>query len=453
MPCSRILLRVCGCWLIWVLVLGCSDLVQDPGNGSVYATEAPMNLVVIVLDAARADHFGSYGYARNTTPNADAFAADATRYAHVRAEAPYTFLSTSTLFMGASPDITGLGARTGGRVPESMELLSEQARDAGFRTFGYSENPYVTRYFGLAQGFDVFEEAYPTEALEAGRELSPDIDSAGRLAAMIDRASQGEAPFLFYAHLLRPHNPYLPPPPHAGLFGSGASDRGLGSTSSLVTLNRRGPPYTADVIERIVALYDENLSFGDALFGGVLDALAAVGIADRTVVVLTADHGEGFAETGALLHSTRLDDAMLRVPLVVRVPGESPGVESIPIQLEDLGRGLRRFVAGDSPATLTRLGAGRDSGRPLVSWTNARTGWIAAWTPERRVVIDARTQKFIRVEDAMGAEYPPDDEARALRRLLVSRVADWVGTTPASAEPPLDATRLKQLEALGYIVP
>jgi hypothetical protein len=69
------------------------------------------------------------------------------------------------------------------------------------------------------------------------------------------------------------------------------------------------------------------------------------------------------------------------------------------------------------------------------------------------VVIDARTQKFIRVEDAMGAEYPPDDEARALRRLLVSRVADRVGTTPASAEPPLDATRLKQLEALGYIVP
>ncbi len=419
------------------------------------------DLVVVVLDAARAAHFGSYGYDRETTPRADAFAAGATRYRHVRSEASYTFLATGALFAGASPAETGLGARSGGRVPASLELLAERARASGYRTFGYSENPYVTPYFGLAQGFDRFDEAYPTEALRAGLEPAAEIDSSARLGAMLEEAIRDDtSPYFLYAHLLRPHNPYQPPTPWRGHFGATPADHGLGATGSLIELGRRGPPFDPVLLERLVMLYDENLAYGDALFGELLDRLEAAGRGDRTVVVLTADHGEGFGEEGALLHSTRLDDAMLRVPLLIRVPGVESGVAAAPIQLADLGRGLRRFLAGSDPAELTRLDALRDSDRPLVSWTNAATGWMAAWRDGHRLVLDARSGRVLRYDrpGAVGAPAGPapalDAAGRALSRILEAKRAAWTGGGAEVGDPgPLDPLRRRQLEALGYVEP
>lgn len=80
-------------WLL--LAAGCRDLRAPAGDSAESGVSSSPNVVVVVLDAARADHFGSYGYARPTTPRADAFAATAVRYARVMSEASYTFLSTS----------------------------------------------------------------------------------------------------------------------------------------------------------------------------------------------------------------------------------------------------------------------------------------------------------------------------------------------------------------------
>ena len=99
--------------VFWLLMAaGCRD-VRAPVGASTETGTSP-NVVVVALDAARADHFGAWGYGRDTTPRIDAFAAGATRYSRVMSEASYTFLSTSSLFTGASPAETGLGARSGG---------------------------------------------------------------------------------------------------------------------------------------------------------------------------------------------------------------------------------------------------------------------------------------------------------------------------------------------------
>ena len=95
-------------WLL--LAAGCGDLRAPAGDSAESGVSSSPNVVLVVLDAARADHFGAYGYTRPTTPHADAFAATAVRYARVMSEASYTFLSTSSLFAGASPAATGLGA-------------------------------------------------------------------------------------------------------------------------------------------------------------------------------------------------------------------------------------------------------------------------------------------------------------------------------------------------------
>ena len=260
---SRVLL----CALVWLLSSGCPDPAVDAG---------PLNVVLIVLDAARSDHFGIYGYDRDTTPVIDAFAAESTRYETVVSEASYTFLSMSSLLLAASPVVTGLGSRAGGIVPPAMHLIAETAREQGVATLAYSENPYVTHYFGLDQGFDVFEEAFPVSAYEQGRELGEAFDSAARLASILDRASrQPHRPFFLYAHLLRPHNPYAPPPSFAGRFNSDPARRSEGATRSLVEMDERGGPFDPLRIERIIALYDENLAYADALFGGVREILLA----------------------------------------------------------------------------------------------------------------------------------------------------------------------------------
>ena len=437
------------------LATGCGD-----SNVRRDAAHVPVrNVLVFVLDAARADHFGVYGYDRPTTPRVDRFAAEAVTFRHVRAEASYTFLSTSALFSGASPAETGLGARSGGVVPESIELLAERARAAGYRTYGYSENPYVTADFGLTQGFDVFDEAYAIEDHLALEPISEDVDPAERLEAMLHRAvtegAESGAPFFAYAHLLRPHNPYVPPAPYAGRFGSHERDRVFGENETLTELNAHGGPFARATLERMRTLYDENLAYGDALFGGALDALDALGVADETLVVLVSDHGEAFGEHGAILHGTRLDDATLRVPLVIRVPGAPAGEVATPVQLADLGAALHRFVAGGPADAVTRLAEARDPKRPLLSWTFPRLARIAAWTPDRRVVLDARTGRVLSHETTDGEAAEPDARGRALRRELDVAVAAWAGTGANVSAPPPDVSqeRRAQLEALGYAEP
>ena len=448
-------------WLL--LAAGCGDLRAPAGDSAESGVSSSPNVVLVVLDAARADHFGAYGYTRPTTPHADAFAATAVRYARVMSEASYTFLSTSSLFAGASPAATGLGARTGGRVPGAVELLAEIAREHGYATVAYSENPYVTGYFGLDQGFDVFREAWPTDALASGQEIAPDLDTEAEIeSALREAAGDASRPFLLYLHLLRPHNPYAPPLPFAGRFGSTEADRPRGSTSSLMAMDAQGPGFEPGAIAKIRTLYDENLAYADALFGALIDALEARGLRDDTIVVLTSDHGEAFGEHGRLLHATQLYDAMLHVPLLVHVPGEDADVVTTPIQLADLGRGLRRVVEGGPAVALTRLGEERDPERPLYSWTNGKTGQIAAWTPERRVILDMRSRETIAYYDL---EVDPDSRSRvaldaageALAAAANRQVDAWTGRAPtgsaATAAEPLDPLKRAQLEALGYLDP
>lgn len=462
MGCARASRRGAG-WRAWaglltVLLLACPavERQEEPGLASFHRRP---NIAIFVLDAARADHFGAYGYHRDTTPRIDVFGRDAIRYATVLSEASYTFLSTSALLSGASPAATGLGARSGGRIPGSLELLAEAATSEGYGTWGYSENPYVTGYFGMNQGFEVFEEAYPIDVLRSGEEPGEGLETAAALAGFVDAIAEDRSrPFLFYAHVLRPHNPYAPPPPYAGRFGSGDLPDATGSTAALVALDQQGPPFDAAQLAAIETRYDENLAYGDALFGGFLDALEREGLLEETIVVLTSDHGDAFGEHGRLLHSTQLFDEMLRVPLFVRIPDQAGEVAARPIQLADLGRGLRQVVEGAPARSLAALGSTRASEAPLFSWTNAATGQLAAWRPGRRLILDLRSMDVagyfdLTVDAGCTTDLPLDAEGRRLAQAARAAAQAWMGEAPSVSTPGLDPRRRAQLEALGYLDP
>jgi hypothetical protein len=152
---------------------------------------------------------------------------------------------------------------------------------------------------------------------------------------------------------------------------------------------------------------------------------------------------------------------MLRVPLLVHVPGHAPGIETRPIQLADLGRGLRAYFRSESGSRtgLTQLGRSNRANEPLFSWTNAKTHLVSARTEARKLVIDARTSAVIAYHDLVEdpgeeAPIPLDEEGRALEPLLLARIREWAGA-PLRIEPvvEIEEEKRRQLEALGYLEP
>ncbi len=409
----------------------------------------PPNVLVVVLDAARADHFGTYGYERDTTPHIDAFARDAVRYETAIAESAYTFASTAALMTGLPPAETGLLSPQ--RLGPDLRLLAEVAEAAGRLAVGYSENPYITRYFGFEQGFTLLDEA-----VAVGRKSQRPVDSHAGIARLFTRLDyERDRPFFAYVHLLRPHNPYAPPEGFAGRFGSRADRRVDGSTATLLALDEGKREPQPGQMENIIALYDENLAYGDALFGEILAGLRERGRLANTVVVLTSDHGEAFLEHGRMLHTHTTYDEMIRIPLIVRIPGGEGGSVDAPVQLADLGTALAR-VLGNEPGSAEALGAlGREGA--TVSFTLPGTGHAAARTRERKLIARTETLEPMGYYDLLrdAGERSPLELDAAATPLLQSLQRGLPPEARADVVSPTDDDEAlrERLEALGYIDP
>jgi len=434
------------------LILACGAVACGGADAPGTAAPARPNVLVFLVDAARADHFGAYGYARDTTPHADAFAATATRFTRAVSDGSFTFASVSALFTGLAPERTGLlSAR---RLGDDLSLLAEVAREAGYRTRGYSENPYVTPAFGFDRGFDDFQTTLDYAAWKQNTREFEHSDSRSGIDAMLDfMDAPSERPFLAYVHLLRPHNPYAPPADVAGRFGATDAERD-GDTGFLLSLDKQKRLLHPKRMENIRALYDENLAAADAAFGRMLDGMRERGLLDETVVVLLSDHGEGFREHGRLLHGSAPFEEMIRIPLVVRVPGVAAGVVEHPVQLSDVGALLSQVVGGARPARdLASLG---DPGGETVSWSMRH---------ERRACLRAGSRKlFVETEgleptgyydlEADPGEHSPlplDDEGRRMLASLQQRIRSGAAAAAASPVQPIDPALREQIRALGYV--
>ena len=225
-------------------------------------------------------------------------------------------------------------------------------------------------------------------------------------------------------------------------------------------MSRSRKPLAAEPgrLANIVALYDENLASADAAFGVLIAGLRDRERLDRTVIVVVADHGEAFGEHGRWLHSTTTHEEMIRIPLLVGVPGASPARVDAPVQLADLGTALRGFLAGIPGSREALTGLGRDPEEATLSWTMRATGRAALRNAQRKLVVDSESLEPVALFDlALDPEertpLPIDEDGERLLRVLKTRLAggplaDGVG---AAAGPELPLRH--QLEALGYVEP
>jgi arylsulfatase A-like enzyme len=283
------------------------DLPAPPPKPSVPIAPPPkpfidrdMNLVFITIDTLRTD-VGFMGYPLRTTPNLDALAARSTVYERAYSMASYTGKSIGPLFIGKYPSETLRdGAHFTKYAPDNV-FLAERLQAAGFHTMGCASFWYFRRESGLTQGIEEWDvSAIPNDyKLDTDTATTSDkvTDAAIRL---LSRPEATSGRFYLWAHYFDPHAQYVP---HAG------------APNFYV---ERGPDSWAK------AAYDGEVWFTDKHVGRLLDFIEAAPWGKDTVIVVTADHGEAFGEHGLEWHGTDLWEPLVRVPLLVYVPGARP---------------------------------------------------------------------------------------------------------------------------------
>lgn len=251
------------------------------------------NIVVISIDALRADHLGSYGYARNTSPKLDAFAATGTRFAWAFTSCPSTRCAIPSLLTGRYASTLGEGAESDA-VPSAAELF----RDAGYTTAAITCCERFTLAKRELAGFTVIDASADATRMQRAGQSNADVVADNTLEWL--RAHDPQQPYFLWLHFYDPHHPYEAP---------------------------SGP----DFGERDVDRYDTEISYVDQHVGRVLAALDP-----STIVVVTADHGDEFNEHGIRFHARSLFNQVVRVPLIVRAPSATARAVDTPVSIVDV---------------------------------------------------------------------------------------------------------------------
>jgi arylsulfatase len=285
------------------------------------ATLADFNVVLVNVDTLRADHLGVYGYARPTSPFIDSLAREALVFEQARSNSSYTRESVAALMSGRWPS-TGVATGWEASPPKDAPDAAELFRGQGYRT-GFFSLTTMLDDPGFTRGFDVAEQLTKVWGLS---QTGPKLTAR---ALEFARDCRGQR-FFLYLHYLDPHGPYDPPRDLYLKFRKIVF-------ASPVDVYRDVRPHFQDFIQQgfgpgderfedMVVRYDAEIADTDRALAELVDGLGTIGVLDRTLIVLTADHGEEFLEHGFVEHAWTLYEESVHVPLIVWARGlRNPG--------------------------------------------------------------------------------------------------------------------------------
>jgi arylsulfatase A-like enzyme len=282
-------------------------------------------VLLIVLDTARADRCSLYGHWRDTTPYLQRLAREAIVFDDAWSPAPWTVPAHGSLFTGRAPWEIGLLARELDAISPEIPTLAEILRNEGYGTLCVTANPWISDVSGLHRDFEEYVATFGP-----GRDGETPVNHAHAFEWMRARRAEGK-PFFAFVNDMDPHAPYGPQGEFATRFlpqdlAVEKVREGRAMTSARGFAMSLGiEPLDSEFRRAIGALYDGEIGALDFEIGRLLESMRAEGLLDRTLVVLVGDHGEGLADHGWIEHSFRVDREVLRVPLVVRLPGGARG--------------------------------------------------------------------------------------------------------------------------------
>jgi arylsulfatase A-like enzyme len=412
------------------------------------AAERPANVILVSIDTLRADHLGCSGYRRETSPAIDRFRRDSILFTQAIAQAPSTLVSHASLLTSLWPHEHGASERRHRALPPDALTLAEVLRSHGFATLSYNGGGQIDPVFGLGQGFDTYRTRDEHDFAAA---VAPAI-------AWIDR-NPGRRFFLFL-HTYEVHHPYTPDATHRRLFEASYAGPLPDAITIEVLQSINDGRMTLGVadLEHVIAAYDAEIRSVDDDFAALLEFLVRRGLYDETLIVFTSDHGEEFGEHGRVgWHSHTLYDELLRVPLIVKLPGSRHAgatvtqqvrsidvpttilaVLDLPVPASFRGIDLVPLARGEPVAALPAV-AMQDGGDAVVLRTER-------WKLYGDILHDLEQDPH-EVRDAASG----NADVAARLRVELGRMlgAPRAGSGAPAARP--DARTLERLRSLGYV--
>ncbi len=389
----------------------------------------PRGVLLITLDTTRADKLGCYGGKGRLTPSLDALAAGATLFEHAQAPAPQTVPSHVTILSGWDPDRHGVRKNLETLLPPAVPLLQEAFQRRGYATGAFVSSMVLLPRFGLGRGFDAYDAAF----YDPRRPEVNERRAADTLSPAAEWILARKGPWFCWVHLYDPHYPYVPPEPFAGR-------------------HRQAP-------------YDGEVAYMDACLGEFLGRLGRAGVLGEALVAVCGDHGESLGEHGEDTHSIFVYDATTRIPLLLKLPGQTQGHRiAADVGLVDLAPTLRELCGLEGAETdgvsLVPLIAGAagwrrkpvyiESLEPLYSY-----GWAPLYAQvddRRKFILAPRSELYDLAGDPgervnLLAKEPT--AAKRMRETLAARLA--AARTLSGGRLSLEAEELKSLQSLGYL--
>jgi arylsulfatase A-like enzyme/Flp pilus assembly protein TadD len=304
--------------LVLVLLAGWYFLGRK-SSGYQPANIPAANILLITLDTTRADHLGCYGYKEAKTPNIDRLAGEGVRFVSAYCPAPLTLPSHATILTGLEP-FRHQVRNNGHYLPADIRTVTEALKERGYKTAAFVSSFSVDSRFGLDRGFEVYDDTFqadlPFKTMNAERRAA---DTFSRFARWLDNNYRQK--FFCWVHYYDPHLPYDPPAP----FDREFSDRP----------------------------YDGEIAYMDVYVGKILQALEEKGLADKTIIIVAGDHGEGLGARVELGHGVFLYEETVRVPLIFwgRKVFTRPGVLEPRVRLADIAPTILSWVGASEEAS------------------------------------------------------------------------------------------------------
>ncbi|MCK5596985.1 MAG: sulfatase-like hydrolase/transferase [Candidatus Eisenbacteria sp.] len=501
-------------WLCLVLALMVTG-VASPGLGAGrLASERArvakdLNVLLLVIDALRADHLGCYGYERDTSPNMDTLAEEGVLFRNAYTHGSRTKESTASLVTSLYPSSHNV-CNMANAIPVSCATLMNELHGHGYRTAVFSANPLVSPLFGFGRGVDLFyaktpiaerlviipqtlrkptlrlgvllaferklERLFPLPVEETPF-LGGSADTLNsRLLSWIDE--EPKAGFFAYVHYMEPHLPYAPPAPFDKVYdpdyqGERITEPPLPSGLTAVPYSE-GSELAPEEFRNLVAQYDGSISYVDQEIERLLEGLRSRDLAERTLVIITADHGEELYDRGGWSHGHTVNEELVKVPMILWCPSLVPGgqVAEGVVRHVDIMPTIFGAVGHDSDSTAVWLegvdlwpcvsgGSGLPVGLPALSEVYSSGSCARSLRVGPHKIIqelsgsDAEYQLFDLSTDPgerrdLSVSRP--ELLQSMRAELEQMISDSESKKAAVRAGVVDEATKERLESLGYVM-
>lgn len=380
------------------LTVGCERQTASEST----TEKQPSNLVLITIDTLRADHLGYSGYSRATSPAIDRLADSGTVFSAAQVQWTKTSPSIASFLTGTYP-ATNRIQHLRARLDDKLVTIAEIMKANGYATSAFVSNVNAGSLYNFQQGFDEFHEMWDKSNQTPTQNQGTDFFPNEKILALVTdwmKQQSGDKPFFLWVHLLDPHGPYTPPERYAGQF---KSDELLKSQADIPP-DDRVPNYQRVPGLRtrgeFIAAYDEEILSSDDVVDGIVKQLDIAKQREKTLVVLSADHGESFGEHQYWFnHGKYTYQATANVPLIFSQPSVVPAQKRIdtPVGLIDLlptivdvlqvdpGQAIEQF---QGMSVIGALAGDEVKDRPI--YTQGREGQLAVRVGRWKYIYDPR---------------------------------------------------------------